>query len=102
MYDYTTIIALANTATLVTGGLVMLFAHRAFRRTGATPLRAVAIGFGFIVAGTVLGGIAHLAGDVALGLVVQSSFTAVGFAALLYSLYSEPPRTTTVTVDVSK
>ncbi|MCU4743208.1 hypothetical protein OB955_05540 [Halobacteria archaeon AArc-m2/3/4] len=102
MYEYTTIIALANTATLVTGGLVMLFAHRAFRRTGATPLRAVAIGFGFIVAGSVLGGLVHLAGDVALGIAVQSSFTAGGFAALLYSLYSKTPRTTTVRTRVTK
>ena len=102
MNGYTTIIVLTNTAILLTGGLVMLFAYRAFRRTGSRPLRALAVGFGFIVTGSIVGGLAHLAGDIALGIAVQSSFTAVGFTALLYSLFATPPPTTSVTVRWAK
>ncbi|MFC6719681.1 hypothetical protein ACFQGT_13160 [Natrialbaceae archaeon GCM10025810] len=97
MDEYTAIIAAANTATLITGGAVALLSFRAYRRTGAPPLRAVAVGFGFIIVGSILGGLAHLlGGDVALGVSLQSSFTAGGFAVLLYSLYAETDRTVTI------
>ena len=99
MNEYTLLIAITNTATLLTGGAVALFAYRAFRRTGSQALRAVAIGFGFIVAGSVGGALAHLyGGNVALGVSIQSACTAGGFAFLLYSLYTETGLTTTVTL----
>ncbi|MXV61587.1 hypothetical protein GS429_05805 [Natronorubrum sp. JWXQ-INN-674] len=102
MNEYTLLIAVTNTATLLTGGAVALLAYRAFRRTGSRALRAVAIGFGFIVAGSVGGAIAHLfAGNVALGVTIQSACTAGGFAFLLYSLYAETEMTTTVTLQRS-
>lgn len=97
MNEYTLFIAAANTATFLTGGAVALLAYRAFRRTGSAALRAVAIGFGFIVVGSVGGAIAHLVGgNVALGVTIQSAFTAGGFTVLLYSLYTETATTTTV------
>lgn len=100
MNEYTTIVALANTATLVAGGLVLVFSVRAYRRTGSKALRALVVGFGCIVAGSVLGGLVHLLGNsVALGVVVQSSATAVGFAVLLYSLYVTVPTEVTVEAD---
>lgn len=90
MNDYTHFIAAANTATVLTGGAVALLAYRAFRRTGSAALRAVTVGFGAIVVGSALGGAIHLlGGTVALGVVLQSTVTAVGFGILLYSLYTE-------------
>ncbi|MEY7849289.1 hypothetical protein AB7C87_08830 [Natrarchaeobius sp. A-rgal3] len=98
MNEYTLIIAVANAATLLTGGAVATFSYRAFRRTGSRALRAVATGFTFIVVGSVFGGVAHLLGDsVALGVAIQSSFVAGGFAILLYSLYVETSTTELIT-----
>lgn len=88
MDGYAALIAVANTATLVTGGVVMTLAYRAFVRTGSQPLKALVLGFGFIVAGSSIGGLVHLVGgDVGLGVAIQSAFTAIGFASLVYSLY---------------
>lgn len=102
MNDYTLLIAAGNAATLVTGGAVAVLASRAFRRTGSSALRAVAIGFGVIVAGSVGGGAVHLLGDnVALGVAVQSSATAGGFAMLLYSLYTETETSARPTTTIS-
>ena len=98
MDEYTLFIAIANTATLLTGGAVAALAYRAFRRTGSAALRAVAAGFSCIVAGSIAGAIAHYAGTVGLGVAIQSAFTAGGFAILLYSLYAETSMTTTVTL----
>ncbi|MCU4925963.1 hypothetical protein OB905_08195 [Halobacteria archaeon AArc-dxtr1] len=97
MNEYTAIIAAANTATLLTGGAVAALAFRAYRRTGARALRAVALGFSCIIVGSILGGLGHLLGDdVTLGVAIQSSFTAFGFAILLYSLYAETSNTVTI------
>jgi hypothetical protein len=101
MNPYALSIAVANTATVVTGSAISLLAYRAFRRTGSTALRAVAVGFGVVVAGSVLGGGVHLLGDaVVLGVALQSTATALGFAILLYSLYAETAGAT-VTTEVS-
>ncbi|TYL39703.1 hypothetical protein CV102_05300 [Natronococcus pandeyae] len=103
MNEYTVLIASANTATLLTGGAVAVLAYRAFQRTEAAALRAVAVGFACIAVGSVLGGVLHLVGgSIALGVAVQSSFTASGCAILLYSLYAETTTTTTVTVRGSR
>ncbi len=95
MDGYTFLIAATNTVTLIAGGLIALFAFRAFRRTGTPALRAVGVGFVFIVAGTALGGLLHLvSAEMVLGVTVQSLFTAVGLVFILYSLYtttSRPP-----------
>ena len=97
MNEYTAIIAAANTATLLTGGAVALLAFRAYKRTGAAPLRALSLGFSCIIIGSILGGFAHLfGGEVTLGVAIQSSFTAFGFAVLLYSLYAETTNTTII------
>ncbi|ELY46053.1 DUF7521 family protein [Natronorubrum sulfidifaciens] len=99
MNEYTLLIAISNTATLLTGGAVALLSYRAFRRTGSGALRAVAIGFGLIVVGSLGGALAHLlGGNVGLGVTIQSAFTAGGFTILLYSLYAETTTTTTVTL----
>jgi len=94
MDGYTLLIAVTNTVTLCAGGLIALFAFRAFHRTETPALRVVGVGFVFIVVGTALGGLLHLlSAAMVLGVTVQSLFTAVGLVFILYSLYttSTPP-----------
>lgn len=81
----------AKTVTLVFGGSITLLAVRAFRRTGSPALRALALGVGLLTVGALLGGIVHQLFELSLriGVLVQSSFTAAGFAVLTYSLYTE-------------
>jgi hypothetical protein len=80
-----------KTVTLVLGGLITYFAFKAYRRTGAKPLRALALGFGAVTLGSLLaGGVDRLlAIDATYALAVESSLTAIGFAIILYSLYAE-------------
>jgi len=86
---YTVGIIAANTLTLSAGGLIVLFAYRAFRRSGLVALQAVAVGFLFVVAGTALGGVLHLVSDdLILGVATQSVGTATGLLVILYSLYT--------------
>lgn len=97
MNEYTPLIVTANTATLLAGGALVTLAYRAYRRTRSPPLRALAVGVGCIVLGSILGGAAHLlGGDIAMGVALQSSFVALGFALLLYSLYARTTTATTV------
>ena len=99
MDQYIHLVSIANAATVLTGGAIAVLAYRAFRRTGSAALRAVAVGFGFVVAGSIGGGVVHLlAGNVPLGVAIQSAFVAGGFAILLYSLYAETSTTRPVTV----
>jgi hypothetical protein len=84
--------------TVLLGGAVTFFAYRASRRTDSPALRALAIGIGLITLGGVTAGVVDQAAGAVLGpeivprtvaLFVESSFTAAGFAVLLYSLYTE-------------
>lgn len=86
-------VAATQTLTLVAGGFVTLFAVRAYRRTGAPALRALAVGLGLVTVGALLAGLLHqLVGlDVAVALAAQSTANAVGFGVLAYSLYAEGP-----------
>jgi hypothetical protein len=81
----------AKTLSLLAGGLVTVLATRAYQRTRAAPLRALAVGFGLFTVGALFGGGLHylLGTDLATGVVVQSVFTALGLGALVYSLYAE-------------
>ncbi len=86
---YTVVIIAANTLTLSAGGLIALFAYRAFRRSRIQALRVVAAGFLLVVAGTALGGLLHLGSDALIvGLAVQTVGTAAGLLVILYSLYT--------------
>jgi uncharacterized membrane protein len=84
---------LAVAVVLVLGGVVTAAAYRAFRRTGSRALRSLAIGIGVITVAAAAGATLHhvLAVDLALALLVQTMLTAVGFAALIASLYLDPP-----------
>lgn len=90
MFDIQTVVVVAQTITLVFGGLITFFALRAYRRTGSGALRSLALGLGLVTAGTLVGGAIHqlAEGTLVLGVAVQSCFTAVGFLVLAYSLYA--------------
>lgn len=84
-------IALLKGLTLLLGGAITWFAWSAWRRTGSEALRALAIGIGIIALGGLLGGLVDifLPIDWRQGVLIESVFTATGFAVLLYSLYVE-------------
>ena len=77
--------------TLLLGALITYYAYRAYRRTDARPLLALAIGFGFVTIGSLLAVIADLVFgvDPLDALVVESALAMIGFAVILYSLYAE-------------
>ena len=85
------LITIAKTLTLLLGGLITYLAYRAYARTGAPALRALAIGFAVVALGGIAGGSLHLLRvvDLRTGVLIQSSLTAVGFAVITYSLYAE-------------
>jgi len=87
-HEQSLVVAL-KTLTLLAGGLITFYAVRAYRRTGSDALRALAIGFGVVTLGSLLaGGLDQVATvDPEIALVVESSFTLVGFLAILYSLF---------------
>lgn len=101
MVHIETAIVATKTVTLVLGGLITYFSLKAYRRTGASALRSLAIGFGVITFGSVLAGaidvlpqvppFAGLVPDVGLlmGIFVHSVLTMVGFMFITYSLYEE-------------
>ncbi|MFB6167236.1 MAG: hypothetical protein ABEJ43_00130 [Haloferacaceae archaeon] len=84
-----TLVTLLKTVTLVLGGLITYHAVTAYRRTGSRSLRALAVGFGVVTVGAALAGLIDLLAPVGVeaALAVESTFTAVGFGAILYSLY---------------
>lgn len=85
----TTAVVALKTLTLALGGLITYFSWKAYRRTGARALRALAIGFGVVTLGSLLAGAVDqlVAVDASYALVVESALTAVGFAVIVYSLY---------------
>lgn len=86
-----TVVVALKTVTLALGGLITLFAYRAYRRTRANPLGLLAVGFATVTLGSLLAGAAHQAFGLDSGLVltIESALTAVGFGVILYSLYAE-------------
>lgn len=84
-------IIVIKTAILLFGSGIAYIAYRAHRRTGATSLRALALGFGVVTLGALFAGIAHQLLGVTLktGVLINSLLTAIGFAIIMYSLYLE-------------
>lgn len=87
--DITLAVVALKSLTLVLGGVITYYSYRAYRRTGAPALRALAIGFGIITVGALIAGAADqfLPLEPSISLVVESAFTAVGFAVIVYSLF---------------
>jgi len=91
-HEITTPVAIValKTITLVLGGLITYLSYRAYRRTGAPSLRYLSIGFGIVTLGSLLAGVVDqvLQLGFQFGQVVESALVALGFAVIVYSLYS--------------
>lgn len=89
----TALLIAAKTVTLVCGAVLTVLTYRAYRRTRAPAMRALMVGIGLITAGALLAGTLHqfVGLGVTTSAAIQSVFTAVGFAVLTYSLYTEQP-----------
>jgi hypothetical protein len=87
----TTAVLVLKTLTLVLGGVITFYSYRAYRRTASRALQALALGFGIVTLGALFAGIVDqlIAVEPDLALVVESLFSTVGFAIILYSLYVE-------------
>ena len=78
--------------TLALGGLISYLSYRAYRRTEARPLWYLAVGFGVITFGALLAGVLDqfpTGFGRTTALIIESGLTAIGFAIITYSLYSE-------------
>lgn len=84
-------IIVTKTIILLLGGLITYLSYKAYRRTHAAALRALAIGFGIVTLGALLAGVAHqlLGVSLASGIFINSILTALGFVIITYSLYVE-------------
>lgn len=82
------LMAVVKTLIAILGGLVTYFALKAFRRTRDRSLGYLTAGFGFVTLGAILGGLMfELVGvDLAVGVLIEGIFVAVGFALIAYSL----------------
>ena len=87
----TSAVILFKTLSLVMGGLVTYFTYKAYHRTNARALGALALGFGVFTLGALVAGVldqVFVVGQ-AYALVVESALAALGFGVILYSLYVE-------------
>lgn len=86
----TTLILVFKSLTLLLGGLITLLAYRSYDRTGSRALGALAAGFGIITLGSFLGGVVDQVLDAGFqfGLLIESVLVAIGFAVVVYSLYT--------------
>jgi len=73
---------------VVAGGSVVYYATKAYRRTGDQSLGYLAAGFGLVLFGSILAGLAYELLETALivGVVIESGFVMVGFVLIAYSL----------------
>ncbi|MDB9234679.1 hypothetical protein PN419_14445 [Halorubrum ezzemoulense] len=84
-----TAIAVVKFVILFLGGGITYIAFKAYRRTGEDSLRVLGVGFGIITLGAILTGVANqfFSVGLALGVLINSLFVALGLAVIMYSLY---------------
>ncbi|PSQ31962.1 hypothetical protein BRD16_00280 [Halobacteriales archaeon SW_6_65_46] len=82
-------IATLKTVTLALGIVITYYSVKAYRRTDAEPLAALALGFGIITMGAFTAGVLDWFAPVSreLALLVESGFTALGFGTIFYALF---------------
>jgi len=85
----TTLVTVLKTVTLLLGGAITYYTYEAYLRTRSRSLQLLGVGFGVVTVGALTAGIVDrfLHVQPMLALAVESAFTAVGFAVILYSLY---------------
>jgi hypothetical protein len=86
------VVAALKTVTLGLGAVITYYSYKAYRRTNARALGALAVGFGIVTMGAFLAGAVDTLAPVdrQLAYVVESAFTAVGFGAIFYALFVDP------------
>jgi len=79
---------IAQTLILITGGVVVYYAFRAFGRTKSQAMLLLAIGFACVAVGAVAAGVIYNANtsDLSTPITVQAYSQAVGFLVIVYSL----------------
>lgn len=84
-------IVVVKTGILLFGGLITYFSVKAYRRTGAPALRALAIGFGMVTLGGLVGGFVDqvLGVSFGIGVLIDASLTLLGFLVITYSMYAD-------------
>lgn len=88
------VIAALKTLTLCLGAVITYYSYKAYRRTKTRALGALALGFGIVTMGAFLAGALDTLAPFnrQLAFVVESAFTAVGFAAIFYALFVDTAR----------
>lgn len=86
----TLLVAAIKLVALLLGGLVTLYAYRAYRRTASRSLLAMAVGFGSITLGTLVAGFVDriLPYSAGAAVAIEGLFMIFGFLAVLYSLHA--------------
>jgi hypothetical protein len=91
-HEVTTPVAIIvlKTITLLLGALITYLAYKAYRRTGAPQLQYLSAGFGIVTLGVLLAGVTDqiLEAGFQLGQLVETALVALGFAVIVYSLYT--------------
>lgn len=86
-----TAVVVVKTVILLLGSGITYIAYKAYRRTGSPSLQALGIGFSIITLGALLAGVADqfLSVSLEMGVLINSILVAIGFAAIMYSLFLE-------------
>lgn len=85
----TLFIVAIKTIGLILGSLITYYAYKGYRRTGDRSLLWLTSGFGVVTAGFAFAGLLDqlLPVSAEMAIAVNSLFTSLGFAIVLYSLY---------------
>ena len=91
-----TLTVVAKVVVVTLGVVISLLAYRAFRRTGSASLRWMSVVFAIIAIGMLFGGLVDSLLGIAptRGIRIQNVLTAIGFIALVYSIYARLPAST--------
>lgn len=84
-------IIVVKTIILGLGGAITYIAYKAYRSRQERSMGVLALGFGIVTLGALLGGIVDqlLMVSFSIGVLIESILVALGFACIMYSLYLE-------------
>ncbi len=84
------VVTVIKLVALVLGTFIVYLAYKGYRRNTSKPLLYVALGFALITAATVVEGILYviIGSDLLVALFISTIITVIGFAAIIYSVYS--------------